>query len=513
MVDLILYNAHVITMDPSFPKAKSVVIQDGKILSVLGNNLIKGFLHPKTELIDCKGKTVLPGFIDAHLHLYGFAESLVTLNFEPRNHIHSISDIQSMIRRASQKLPAGTWVRGKGYHEFYLAERRHPTKWDLDMATSIHPVKLTHRSGHAHVLNSLALTLVGISKDTLDPPEGMIDRDPHTGEPTGILYGMSDHLSKLIPPIEQKQLEEGVKLANRELLSSGVTSIQDVTSHNNRERWERFRSWKERNLLQPRVRMSLGREGFDEYRSQPFPSDREGERLSIGGVKIILHEITGQVTPDQKELNEWVLRIHQTGFQAILHAVEEPTIEAACLAIESALKRFPRQDHRHRIEHCAICPSSLAKRLASLGIVVVTQPSFLYFHGERYLRTVSESGLKYLYPIFTLINNGVKIAGSSDCPVSPVNPLIGIYSSISRRTEKGESVLPEEGISPMEALSLYTHKAAEASFEEKWKGSITPGKCADLIILNGNPTTAPVDEIKDFKVEMTILDGQIVWTI
>ncbi len=512
MSDLLLYNANVITMDPSFPRAQSIAIQDGKISAVSESKFKNKSLNRKTVIINCKGKTVLPGWIDSHLHFYGLAETLVTLNVDSRNHIHSISDIQSLIRRASQNLPLGTWIRGKGYHEFYLIEKRHPTRWDLDAATSVHPIKLTHRSGHAHVLNSLALSLVGISKYTPDPPGGMIDRDLRTGEPTGILYGMSDHLSKLIPPVEQNQLELGVQLANQKLLSSGVTSIQDTTSHNNRERWEIFWSWKERNLLQPRVRMLLGRDGFDDYKNHPFPSYRERQELSVGGVKIIIHEVVGQVTPDQEELNELVLHIHQSGFQAVLHAVEEPTIEAACLAIEYALKRFPRPDHRHRIEHCAICPPPLAKRLASLGIVVVTQPSFLFYHGERYLRTVPESGLKHLYPLSTLIKNGVKVAGSSDSPVSPVNPLIGIYSSISRRAENGELVLPEEGISPLEAISLFTDKAAEASFEEKDKGSITPGKLADLIILNGDPTTAPLDEIKDFKVEMTILAGQVVWT-
>jgi len=510
MTDLILNNANVITMDPAFPRAKWIAIQEGQILAVGGNDQLKEFRYKNTEMINCKGKTVLPGFIDAHLHFYGFAESLVTLNLEPRNHVRSISDIQTKIRSSSQNLPSGTWIRGKGYHEFYLTEKRHPTRRDLDAATTIHPIKLTHRSGHAHVLNSLALTLVGISKHTPDPPGGMIDRDLRTGEPTGILFGMSDDLAKIIPSIDLDQLEYGIKLANRELLSFGVTSFQEATSHNNRDRWEMFQYWKEHELIRSRVSLMLGREGFDEYRRQPFPV-QANEDLRIGGIKIIVHEVTGQLTPDQKELNEMVLHIHRLGFQAVLHAIEEPTIEAACSAIEYTLRASPLLDHRHRIEHCSVCSPSLAKRLASLGITVVTQPSFIYYHGERYLRTVPDPNLKYLYPIATLKKNGVKVVGSSDCPVAPANPMIGIYSSVSRMAENGEFVLPEEKISPLEALRMYTNEAAKTTFEETIKGSIAPGKLADLVILNGDPTSLPVNEIKDIEVEMTILNGEVVW--
>jgi len=299
-------------------------------------------------------------------------------------------------------------------------------------------------------------------------------------------------------------------LANQKLLSLGVTSIQDATSYNNRDRWEMFQHWKERKLLKSRVSMMLGGEGFDEYREQPLPAQINIEDLRIGGIKIIIHEVTGRLTPDQKELNEMVLHIHRSGFQAVLHAVEEPTIEAACSAIEYALKASPQSDHRHRIEHCSVCTQPMAKRLASLGITVVTQPSFIYYHGERYLRTVPDSNLRHLYPIATLMKNGVKVVGSSDCPVSPVNPLIGIYSSVSRMAESGEFVLPEEKISPFEALRMYTDEAAKTTFEETIKGSITPGKLADLVVLNGDPTRLPVNEIKDIEVEMTILNGEVV---
>jgi predicted amidohydrolase YtcJ len=511
LTDLLLIHANIITMDPSLPEARWVAVRDRKIIAVSKDNHFHEFKQQNTKIIDCRGNTVIPGFIDIHIHFQGFAERLVTLNLGHPNHVCSISDMQEKIRKLSKDLPPGTWIRGGGYNEFYMTEKRHPTRWDLDSATSIHPIKLTHRSGRAHVLNSLALSLVGITKETPDPADGLIDRDHETGEPTGLLYGMGDYIAKIIPPIDNDHMERGVKQANKELCSLGITSIHDASTRNNLNRWEMFQRWKESGFIKSRVCMALGIEGYDEYQRNLFSTYMDKNQLHIKGVKIILHETTGRLSPSQEELNEMVLNIHRSGLQAIIHAIEEKTIDVACNAIEFALQKFPKPDHRHRIEHCSVCPPSLTKRIASLGIMVVTQPSFIYYSGERYLKTVSNLQLPYLYPLATLIKNGVKVAGSSDCPVVPVNPLIGIYSAISRRTETGEFVLPEERIAPLEALKMYTEYAAEAIFGEKVIGSITPGKLADLVVLSGDTTQLLVDEIKDIEVEMTILNGEVVW--
>ena len=195
----------------------------------------------------------------------------------------------------------------------------------------------------------------------------------------------------------------------------------------------------------------------------------------------------------------------------MLHAVEESTIEAACGAIEHALKHLPRPDHRHRIEHCSVCPPSLAKRIASLGITVVTQPPFIYYNGSRYLETVPGPQLKHLYPFGTLVREGVHVAGSSDSPIVPPNPTFGVYAAVSRKTDRDEEVLPEEKVTPEKALRMYTTEAARAGFDEMVKGSITPGKLADVVVLSADPTAVPVDEIKEIQVEMTLIDGEIVW--
>ncbi len=509
--DLILFNAKVLTMDPSNPKAELVAVKDKKILGIGENDILRELQGKYTVVIDCANKTILPGFTDAHCHLQAFAESLVNLNLDPSAGTKSIMDIQAKVKDVSRNLAPGTWIRAGGYNEFHLAEKRHPSRWDLDQATQVHPVKLTHRSGRAHALSSLALRRMNISKETPDPPDGLIDRDWQSGEPTGVLYGMGEFLAKRMPPLDYRDMERGIKLANQELLSHGITSLQDASPRNGIERWRLFERWKRDEIVKPRLSMMLAIEAFNKFRKQDFSISLSEELLRLGGVKVIVHETTGELSPSQGDLNQTILKIHQSGRQAIIHAVEESTIEAACSAIEFAFQRSPRDDHRHRIEHCSVCPPWLAKRLAASGITVVTQPGFIYPHGERYLATVPPEQLKYLYPLATLIRNGVQVACGSDCPMAPINPFIGIYSAVSRMAGNGEILSPEEKIPPLEAVRMYSLYAARSNFEDHKKGSITRGKLADLVVLNEDPTQVPVAEIKDIAVEMTFLDGELVW--
>ncbi len=499
-------------MDPSQPIAEGIALYGNRIASVGGKKEILGLKTRKTEVIDCRGKTILPGFIDAHVHLTALAESLIILSLEPSAGVQSIADIQAKVLEASHQVPPGTWIRAAAYNEFYLREKRHPTRWDLDQAAPLHPVKLTHRSGHAHVLNSLALRLAGISPNTPDPPGGRIERDLGTSEPTGILYNMGASLSKILPALEESQMEEGIKAANLRLISSGITSVQDASARNDLRRWKRFQDWKERGILTPRVTMMIGAEECGENWDAIRGESQENTSLRGGAVKIVLGETSGRLEPVQDELYSMLGEIQNRGRQAVLHAVEEAEIAAACSAIEYAVLRFPRGDHRHRIEHCAVCPPPLASRVASLGVRVVTQPSFIHSNGDRYLQTVPAPDLQNLYPLATLMRMGVQVAAGSDAPIGILSPCLGIYSAVSRRTASGGTVLPEEGITPQQALNMYTEKAAQAAFEENLKGSIIPGKLADLVVLNADPTRVPGEELKHLEVEMTIIDGRIAWS-
>lgn len=510
MLDLIFYNANVITMDPALPSASLVAVRGERIAAVSDDKNIGHLRGPGTRVIDCAGRTMMPGFVDAHCHVLGYAESLVSINLSPRNGVRSVSDIQDRIRDFCKDLPPGTWVRGKGYNEFYLAEGRHPDRHDLDCAAPHHPVKLTHRSGHAHVLNSIALRLVGVADETGDPPEGFLDREPGTGEPTGILYGMGRYLSERIPPKDDAEIEKGLARASANLLACGLTSVQDASSTNNVERWNRYQSWKRRGLFLPRLTVMMGAEEF--LRRDSPSSTGEIPDLTRGGVKIVLGQVSGDLHPPKQELNEIVASIHMAGLQAVIHAVEEPEIEAACDAIEYAINKHGRPDPRHRIEHCSVCPPALLRRIADLGVTVVTQPSFLYFSGDRYLRTVPEDQREYLYAMGSMIRSGICVGFGSDFPVSDPNPMIGIQAAVTRLTEEGRSIFPDGRISASEALRAYTRDAAAANFEDDIKGSISAGKLADLVLLDNDPRTVGPVSIKDIRTIMTILGGRVVWS-
>jgi hypothetical protein len=509
--NLILINGKVLTMDPFLSVAKWVALSGGIIRAVGKGNNLERPPFDRFHTIDCEGRTILPGLIDAHLHLKAFVESLLTLDLKPSNGFRSLSDIEAAIKLVREKTSAGCWIRGSGYDEFCLVEKRHPTRWDLDKVSPDNPVKLTHRSGHAHVLNSLALRFVGISTETADPPDGLIDRDIDTGEPTGLLYEMGRLLSERIPPLDPQELLRGIELANNVLFSMGITSVQDASHLNDSQRFQEIYSWKQDGLFMPRINFMLSHTALGKLGTDGFPGTVRGKQLRLNGVKIILDATTGQLHPPQQELNNVVLEIHKSGFQVAIHAVEESAVESACSAIEYALKKFPRSDHRHRIEHCSVCSPPLASRLKSLGVMVVTQPAFIFYNGDRYLETIPHHQLQFLYPIGSLLKAGIFVAGSSDCPIVSPDPMVGIYSAVCRKSETGKTVGEREKVSPLDALRMYTLDAARASFEEALKGSITPGKLADLVVLNGDPSILPPDEIKDVGVEMTILDGKVVW--
>ena len=508
--NLLLTNARVITMDLLCPAADHVIIREGRISQVGSGGRREKFGNGYQE-VDCRGMTVVPGFIDAHFHLHAFAESLLSVDLGSRSGVRSISDMERVLAGVTRKLAPGAWIRCGGYREFHLKEKRHPNRRDLDRATSKHPIKLSHASGYAHVLNSLALQIVGISRETPDPEGGIIDRDLETGDPSGVLYGMGDYLSMRVPPIGEKLMEEGVRRAGGELLRSGITAIQDASARNDEKRWASVGRWQARGFFRPRVTMMMGADHFLTSGQQRFPPAPAGEFLRPGAVKVILGETTGRLHPDEASLRKLVLSIHHQGQQAAIHALEERPIGAACTAIEEALRAFPKRDHRHRIEHCSVCPKPLADRLASTGITVVTQPSFIYYHGERYVRTISPSQLAHLYPLKMLRDSGVEVAAGSDCPIAPPSPLVGIYAAVSRKAESGDAVAQEQRIAPREALRMYTLSAARAGRMENTAGSISEGKLADLALLSGDPTTVSLEAIKDIRVLMTIIGGEIVW--
>jgi hypothetical protein len=361
------------------------------------------------------------------------------------------------------------------------------------------------------VLNSLGLSLAGISMETPDPPGGLIDRELETGEPSGLIFGMNSYINEqVIPPLSEKELRQGVKLANLSFLSSGITSVQDATVRNGFDQWQTFLRLKEMGELVPRISMMLGLHALADLTERGLHYGYGDRRLRLGAVKFILDETSGRLNPSQGELNEGVFQAHQAGFQVAIHAVEEGTVEAAAIALEHCLLRASKDNRRHRLEHCSVCPPPLLRRLKAIKAVVVTQPAFIYYSGERYLSDVSDTQLPWLYRTRSFLKSGLKPAASSDCPIVPCNPLVGVYAAVTRRAESGQALSLKEAISLEEALRMYTLAGAHASFEEQLKGSIEVGKLADMVVLNADPTVVSPEVLKEIRVEKTIIGGEVV---
>ena len=508
--DLLLYNAQVITLDQRQPTAELVAIGGNRILGVGGKDCLELYRGTETRLIDCEGRTVVPGFIDAHCHPLAFATTLLHVNCSP-SAVKDIAGIQAGICRRAEQTPEGKWVRAAQYNESYLAERRHPNCRELDKAAPRHPVILIHYSGSICVLNSLALQLVGITQQTPDPQGGRIGRDQETGEPDGLIVGRNELVEKGVPPLDEEELAEGVKLACREYLSYGITSLQDTTWSNSFRHWQIFQRLKERNIIPVRISMLTGCDGMEEFTGRGLSTGGGSDHLRLGGVKIALDESTGCPHPPQEELNYHALKAHEAGFQLAFHVNDVYTLQMALTSLEFVLQRLPRPDHRYRLEHCAICPPGLLDRLGESGAVIVTQPPFLYYLGGRYLEVVPPAQLGWIYPLRSFQRRGLRIAASSDSPVMPLNPVTGIYAAVTRKVETGQTLAPWEQLLPLEALKMYTLEAAYASFDDSIKGTITPGKLADLVILSDNPLQMEREKIKEIKVMLTVLDGKVVW--
>jgi predicted amidohydrolase YtcJ len=509
--DIILRNANIITLDPARPRASLVATEDVTVMATGDEDDFDSLAGPRTRVIDCEGKTLVPGFNDAHFHLFSLLLDLVSIDVSPAA-VKSVEDIKAAVRARAAETPPGTPLHGSGYNEFYLEGHRCPTRADLDEAAPDHPVILSHRSLHACVLNSKALEMAGIGPATPEPPGGRIERDLATGGPNGILYNMLGAVrNKVLPPLDGETLKEALHRADRLFLSHGITSLQEATATNGPDRWEKMCGFILNRDLRSRLTMMAGSAHWREFSEYGLKTRAGDDLMQLGAVKIMLGVNDAGVDPPQDELNEMAFEIHAAGYQLAFHAVAESTVRAVADALEYIDAHDRPNGHRHRVEHCGECPPDLLERLRQLGAVIVTQPALVYYNGERYLATVPAEQLPYLYPLRSPLRKGIMTAASSDAPVIPNDPLAGLYAAVTRKAATGQEVVPEEAIPAEAALRMYTLNAAHASFEEPRKGSLVAGKLADLALLSDDPTSCEPEAIRDITVDLTMVGGQVAW--
>ena len=524
---LIFVNGRVHTVDSSNSMAEAVAVSGGRIVAVGSTDSIRPLAGPGTRVVDLAGRSLAPGFIDAHCHIGGLGGSFQAIDCKAPG-MGSIRAFAEAVRQRAATQPPGTWIRGRGYDQTRVVEQRHPNRFDFDTVAPDHPVVFTRTCGHIAVGNSKALELAGITDTTPDPAGGRYDRDG--GRNLGVCYenaqGPLQRAAQLSPP----EVRENILAAQAAYLKAGGTSVHDAGGVVG-PGFVQIQDLHEEGKLRLRV-YAFGTDGLGGRPGTALVQSGVhtgfgDDRLRIGAYKVITDGSTSGPTGatrepyasnsddsgilywQQHELEDMTEAAHRAGFQVTVHAVGDRAIENYLDAISRAMAAFPRDNLRHRIEHCAILAPDLRPRVRGLGIIPAMQPAFFWEFGDGYIVNYGRERADWFFPVKSMLDMGVVVAGSSDSPVTDHRPLFGIEQAITRATNGGDCCGPDERVDLATALRLHTINGAYASFEEQKKGSIEIGKLADLVVLSEDLARVPVTELRDLPVAMTVVGGEI----
>ncbi len=534
VADLVLHNATIYTMDENNPVANSIAIKDGKIIAVGHRNVTARVTGPGTEIINLKKATVLPGLIDAHVHFSSIGTRLLQVDayWLPKDVI-----IQNIADAVEETAP-GEWIQGRGFNQEIWDPPVWPTKEDLDVVSPDNPVYIGRYCGHAAWVNSKALEVAGIDKDTEDPPDGSFLRD-QDGNPTGILLasGAMNMVRQHIPPWTEEQILEGMILANEDCLSVGLTGVHDAGA--GKSTIDLIKKLYEEGELQLRIyQMVRGPVGDVDYYLDKGPQiGLYDNHYTIRSIKMSLDGALGARTaamlepysdwPDPDWLgvlridldiyNDVIQRTLEAGFQSRCHNIGDRANRLTLDAFENALDVVDIEDPRLVIEHAQILHPDDIPRFVELDVIASMQPLHATEDMIMAEDRVGPERILTSYAWRTLLDKGVTIAGGSDSPVSPHNPFYGIHAAVTRqnRDNKPEGGwYPEQVVTREEALRMFTLDAAYAAFEEDIKGSLEPGKLADLAVINQDimdPGKVAAEDIWKTEVLKTMIGGEFVY--
>jgi len=530
---LIYKNGTILTMDEAAPKAEAIAVgRDGRILAVGSESEVGNLAGRETRTIDLRGRTLMPGFFDCHLHLLWLGINLghVDLSSPP---VREVEDIVRLLRARLAAQPDLTCVQGNRYDQNRLPNALHPTRHDLDRVSTEVPVRIVHTSGHAAVVNTVALKMLGITRDTPDPIGGEIEHG-HDGEPTGVLLETASwaNLERILPEVSTAESVEALGRANGYLLQRGITSATDANTLP--DDVETFKRAVFREILQPRTNLMIGWAEVVKQAGEgaiPTPQDLAIEgidwhHLNIGQAKLFSD---GAITtrtcwltepfrdmPDnygipihpEDELRELIRLAHNAGWQIATHAIGDKAIDVVLSAYADAQRDHTRPKPGHRIEHCMLLDSGLIARLRRQNVWSVGQPEFLSRLGDAYVLALDEERANRLSPYATLDRQNVAQAFSSDCPVVPGAPLDGIRAAMERKTASGRVLNAKECLSAEASLYAYTAAPAFASRADRDRGTLETGKFADFVVLTADPTAVPLGEWEQVQVAATIIGGE-----
>jgi predicted amidohydrolase YtcJ len=506
-LDLII-KGNIITVVNQKPRAEAIGIKGEKIVSVGTVSEVAADAGKTTKVLDLKGKTVLPGFIDSHAHPMGTGKNRLGVNLSL---VKTVSNALDKIRQSVKKTPPGNLIFCPDYNRQSVAEKRYPSREELDSISSKHPIWIQHYDGHFSQLNSMAISLLhltagmeGVVVDSKGDLTGLI-QDPASARPLSTGDNFSD-----------KELAmEALTLVAEEAVSVGITTLFAKEGMENAE-------FIMKNVKKIPVRihpMLLCRTDLDKIISNTPPYEHicvatltDG---SVEGRTAALYEpyaddpkTLGMLYYTDDQLYSTVEKAHKAGFQISIHAESERSIDQVLWAYEKVLEKYPRKDHRHRIEHFEIATPKQIRRVARLGVALAMQPMFITEcegpNLDYYRSLLGAERVKRTNIYRSILNEEILVSGGSDSPVTKMNPLGGMQACVNHP-------LQEQRIDVYEAIEIFTINGAKIGFEEDTKGSIEPGKLADFVVLSDDPYRVPREKIGDIKVEMTIVGGKVVY--
>ena len=528
--DAIYVNATVITVDSGKPYAEAFAVTNGRFSAVGSNAEIRRLAGPGVKITDLKGMTVTPGFNDVHLHPVGVYDddSPYSTPWLGPDKVHSMDELVAVLKAKAAKTPGGQLVSGSRYDDVKLG--RHPNRYDLDKASTEHPIMISHASGHISVVNSYVLKASGITRETRDPPGGSLDRDPD-GTPNGVIRETARSLltrvtgSAAEPRVPFDQEVQGYVRCFRAYAERGITSAGIAGGSPSS-----FRLYQAVRDGGGPVRMSFmfRDSNFKGLEAMGIKSGFGDERLRVTSLKVFHgNSFSGRtcwlseaysdrpgyfgIPParSQEDLDQAFQAMHDAGFQIATHSNGDREIDMVLTAIERAEAKNPRPDARHRIEHASVMNRALLERAKKADVILVFH-SYMWEHGDK-LQSYGPERLSMVHAYRTAIDMGIRVAGHSDSTVSAADPLLRIQDMVTRKGQNGKVYGGNQRVTVEEAIKVWTLDGAYATFEESLKGSISPGKLADFAVLRTDPRRVAPDAIKDIVVDATYVGGVRVW--
>ena len=522
--ELILHNGSIFTVDSANPTAQAIAIADGRIMAVGSDAEVLRLASGRTKKIDLGRKTVLPGFIDAHSHPgYSGVRHLKSVDCDLR----SIGEIQQAIRQRAATTPKGNWVLGFKYDDTKTRDGRPLTMKDLDGAATDHPVMITHRGGHTSYGNSLAFRLAGITDKTPDPQGGSFDRDA-SGKMTGcIKESANDAFDKIIPDVVTREdRREGAKIISAMMAKTGVTSVTDA--YGSPEDLQSYQDAYDAGDLGVRIYCMMGWMHIDKMIAAGVRTGMGNEWVKVGGMKMTcdgsISERTarlsapyvgrpndyGILVSTAEQLYVHARKAHEADWQIGIHANGDVAIDMVLNLYARLQSEKKRKDPRFRIEHCTVVNADLVRRMKEQGVIPTPFSTYVYYHGEK-MKEYGAERLKNMFALRSFLDSGIRATQASDYPPGPFEPMMALQSSVTRRDIKGNPWGLEQRITVEEAIRVGTLNGAHASFEEKIKGSLEPGKLADLVVLGRDPFKEDPNTLVTIPVERTMTGGRWVY--